>query len=184
MKPRATERLSGASAHCRWPARCPDSQVGCRLHRRHTLHDQRRGNASVCRHLSAWRYLATWRNEPRKRATAHASNSIHPLPNRPVRLLVARALRTRPGAPLRATLEKSNTTRITLPPCTMNASAPNGGWFSGVISGVVSGDSLVVVGKAQGSAAPEKQLTLACVMAPRLVRPCPACFRRPQPDGV
>lgn len=76
-------------------------------------------------------------------------------------------------------------------------SAPSGGWFSGVISSVSSGDSVAVVGKAaqearacaaaipearsdrrlcaQGSQAPEKTLTLAGVLAPRLVSSC-ACF--------
>ena len=44
------------------------------------------------------------------------------------------------------------------------------GWLRGTVKDVVSGDTLLIMGPSRGGPAPEKRLTLASLMAPRMVR--------------
>lgn len=46
------------------------------------------------------------------------------------------------------------------------------GWLRGVVKEVLSGDTLVVAGAVKSGIPPEKRLTLASLIAPRLVRRC------------
>lgn len=43
------------------------------------------------------------------------------------------------------------------------------GWLRGTVKEIVSGDTLVVMGPARGGPPPEKRLTLASLIAPRMV---------------
>lgn len=44
------------------------------------------------------------------------------------------------------------------------------GWLRGTVKDVVSGDTLVIMGPSRGGPPPEKRLTLASLIAPRMVR--------------
>lgn len=44
------------------------------------------------------------------------------------------------------------------------------GWLRGTVKEVLSGDTLVLAGTVRSGIPPEKKLTLASLMAPRLVR--------------
>ena len=44
------------------------------------------------------------------------------------------------------------------------------GWLKGVVKGVPSGDCLLIAGSGNGPLPPEKAVTLASLVAPRLVR--------------
>ena len=43
------------------------------------------------------------------------------------------------------------------------------GWLRGTVKDVVSGDTLVIMGPSRGGPPPEKRLTLASLIAPRMV---------------
>ena len=43
------------------------------------------------------------------------------------------------------------------------------GWLRGTVKEVVSGDTLVIMGPSRGGPPPEKRLTLASLIAPRMV---------------
>lgn len=43
------------------------------------------------------------------------------------------------------------------------------GWLRGTVKEVVSGDTLVIMGPVKGGPPPEKRLTLASLIAPRMV---------------
>ena len=49
------------------------------------------------------------------------------------------------------------------------------GWLRGTVKEVASGDTLVIMGPSRGGPPPEKRLTLASLIAPRLVRVSAAC---------
>ena len=49
------------------------------------------------------------------------------------------------------------------------------GWLRGTVKEVVSGDTLVIMGPPRGGPPPEKRLTLASLIAPRMVRSVAAC---------
>ena len=52
------------------------------------------------------------------------------------------------------------------------------GWLRGTVKEVVSGDTLVIMGPSRGGPPPEKRLTLASLIAPRMVG-VPQCRRGP-----
>lgn len=47
---------------------------------------------------------------------------------------------------------------------------PPSNWLKGVVKSVLSGDTVVVMGIPRGGPPPEKQISLASIKAPRLVR--------------
>lgn len=47
---------------------------------------------------------------------------------------------------------------------------PQTNWLKGVVKSVLSGDTVVVMGIPRGGPPPEKQISLASIKAPRLVR--------------
>lgn len=60
------------------------------------------------------------------------------------------------------------------------------GWLRGRVKAVTSGDCLVIVGNVKAGPPPEKTITLASLMAPKLVRGLPgtkACSSR-RPPGL
>lgn len=44
------------------------------------------------------------------------------------------------------------------------------GWLRGTVKDVASGDTLLIMGPSRGGPPPEKRLTLASLIAPRMVR--------------
>jgi staphylococcal nuclease domain-containing protein 1 len=48
------------------------------------------------------------------------------------------------------------------------------GWLKGTVKAVPSGDSLLIMGSVKGGPPPEKTITLAGLIAPKLVRTSPS----------
>ncbi len=61
------------------------------------------------------------------------------------------------------------------------------GWLRGTVKDVVSGDTLVIMGPSRGGPPPEKRLTLASLIALRMVRfrdaRCSASVSQSSTDG-
>lgn len=62
-------------------------------------------------------------------------------------------------------------------PQTLSIMSKPSGWLRGTVKEVLSGDTLVLAGTVRSGIPPEKKLTLASLMAPRLVRTWNQSFR-------